>query len=666
MRTISPGENWIPVPYMLRALDFLTQHYVAGLPLKPGARKTSITLAAFETLRRAGKARTMLVVAPLRVCRQTWRQEAAKWQQFRHLKFALLHGDNKGKALKSGADVYLINPEGVAWLHKQYMGRQLPFDVVAIDELTKFMNSQAQRFKDLRPHLKGVPYRWGLTGSLFAKGHLNIFGQQLILDDGAALGRYFTHYRDEFFHADFTGFNYELLPGAEKRIVEKLAPYWFHMDDADYTQLPPLVDVPRIAELEPAQRKLYDKMKRDMLAELPGGTITAANAGACYSKLAQMANGAVYREDRAVVKIHDLKLDMLEELMDELGGEPLLLAYEFNHDLDRIREWYTARSGKELPYLGKGTTAKQENEWVAAWNRGEIELLAAHPQSAGHGLNMQEGQAANIAWFSVSWDWELYDQFIRRVRRSGNDNQRIFNHLLIVRDTIDEKKLEAVRGKDFTERRLITALNNEILRESQEATGEVQMVTKLSRPGAAEPKTQQAGAAPGWGAQSQAQPQAAAERTAAPAAAGWGPAPTDDTAQRQRIQEQIAPEDRASAAQAAFSGGVQSAVGAIADADYGTAATPQAAGWGASTAEADRAKPRAAATEAPKPTRRRPPKDEAPAPADNTVDAQALVATALIAARARVLAAVIGSDPDASVEDIVDVSRDLMEFVERG
>lgn len=294
-RTAPPThQEWLPLPYMSRAVDFLCSHYVAGLPLKPGGRKTSITLAAFCRLQEARKTQTMLVVAPLRVCRQVWRQEAKKWSQFRHLKFALLHGGKKKEALSSGADVYLINPEGIAWLAKQYMGRRLPFDVVAIDELTKFQNAQAERHKALRPRLSGVPYRWGLTGSLFAKGYMGIFGQQLILDDGAALGRYITHFRDMYFQVAFNGFDYDLLPGAEKRITEKMAPYWFYVQESDYAQLPNIVDVFHVAEMDSKQRKLYETMKRDMILRLPEGEVTASNSGAAYSKLAQLANGALY------------------------------------------------------------------------------------------------------------------------------------------------------------------------------------------------------------------------------------------------------------------------------------------------------------------------------------------------------------------------------------
>lgn len=657
---------WTPVPYMERAVAFLMGHYRAGLPLLPGGRKTSITLAAFKRLKTAGKARTMLVIAPKRVCRQVWKQEGAKWDDFNDLTFAQLAGveaKQRRKALESGADIYLINYENIPWLTKLYMGRPLPFDVIVFDELTKMQNAMAERHKALRPRMPGGGWRWGLTGSLFAKGHMAIFGQQLILDGGAAFGRYITHYRDTYFTVGFNGFDYDLMPGAERRITEKLAPYWFYMDPADYAQLPPLVDVPHIAEMEPQQRNLYERMKKDALVSIGGDVITAANAGAVYSKLSQLANGAVYLDRHVaadeIAKVHDIKLDLLEDLLDDLAGEPLLVAYEFQHDIARIQERFGERFGGKVPYLGAGTTSKQEDQWVREWNERKLPLLLAHPQSAGHGLNMQEGQAYNVAWFSVTWDWELYDQFIRRVRRSGNEQARIFNHLLIIKGTIDEDKLASIAEKDFTDNRLMKALNTQILREARGGfTPEIEMVQKLSRPsetGQTQQQDRPAGNAPaGWGAGTQAAPPQ--DRTAAPgnAPAGWGATTGADATseQRGRIQEQIAP-SRAAEAASAFSGGVGDRAAAIA-ADFAGGDAPQGgeapAGWGAQTIE----------TEAPtKATRSRATKTTAPVVASEE--------SALIAARARVVVAVLAAmDDDSSTADIIDVSRELMVFVNEG
>jgi SNF2-related domain len=552
-------QHWKALPYMLRAVEHLISNHIAGLPLRPGGRKTSIVLEAFRRLREQGRARTMLVIAPLRVCRQTWRQEAAKWEQFKDFKFSLLHGDKKEQRLKDDADIWLINPEGVKWLADRYFGRSLPFDIVTIDELTKFKNSQATRSKALRPRLKNVGTRWGLTGSLAPNGYMDLFGQMLMLDDGAALGRYITHYRDQYFILDYDGYNYNLLPGAAQRIVTRISPYWFKMDDADYAQLPPLVDDPREIILDPPERKLYEKMKRDMVAQLPEGIITAANSAACYSKLSQMANGAVYVGDSKDVAsvIHDKKLEVIDELVEELNGEPLLIAYEFNHDLERLKEWYAAKfatkhdPAPKLPYLGKGTTVAQEDEWCRLWNQGKLPVLAAHPASAGHGLNMQGASACDVAWFSITWDYELYDQLIRRIRRDGTQAVQIFNHLLIVKGTIDELKLTALNDKHMTQTGLMKALNAEILRDGDSHVAGVSAQTgdssmKLSRPGGA------------------AQPQ---QETAAPAAEapraqpkGWGQKqPAADATQREHIQNNINPEQN----RAQFSQSVQDQAEAI-------------------------------------------------------------------------------------------------------
>lgn len=544
-------KPWVPLPYMERAVDHLCSSHAGGLPLRPGGRKTSIVLESFSQLREAGRAETMLVVAPLRVCRQTWRQEAAKWEQFKDLKFSLLHGDKKEERLKDDADIWLINPEGVKWLADKYFGRSLPFDIVCIDELTKFKNSQAERSKHLRPRLKQSKYRWGLTGSLAPNGYMDLFGQMLMLDDGAALGRYITHYRDQYFMLDYDGFTYSLMPGAERRIIERISPYWFKMNDADYAQLPPLVDDPREIILAPSQRKLYDKMKRDMIATLPEGVITAANSAACYSKLSQMANGAVYvGEDKSVASvIHEQKLDVLDELVEELNGSPLLIAYEFNHDLARLQKWHLERFKTPLPYLGKGTTAKQEDQWVREWNEGKLPILAAHPASAGHGLNMQGFSAADVAWFSITWDYELYDQFIRRILRDGTNALQIFNHLIIVKGTIDELKLAALRDKDLTQTGLMRALNAEILRDADTPPG----------PGVTAPKMSEAAmklSRPGGPSVAQNQhPQEHTAQADKPAPKGWGQkgaAPASDD-QRERIQETINPE----ANRSAFSRGAQ-------------------------------------------------------------------------------------------------------------
>ena len=490
-RRLKPShEHWNAHDYQLRAVDHLKNNAVAALFLDPGLGKTSITLAAFSELQDEGVAKKMLVIAPLRVCQLVWEQEGALWTQFKHLKFTLLHGPNKSQKLKEESDIYLINPEGCAWLCNKFYGKRLPFDTVCIDELTKFKNGQAVRHKALLPRINKVARKWGLTGTPIPNGYLDLWGQVKILDGGGALGQWFSHYRNKYFEKDFSGFSYTLRRGATTQIEEAISPYVLRMSADDYLDMPPLLDVPHIVRMPAKARKVYNKMKKDLVADLPGGTVEAGNVAAVYSKLKQMGNGAVYSGDgvlepRKTIEIHDAKLEAIAELVEELQGTPVMIAYEFKHDLKRLR----ALLGKDTPYIGAGVTGRQAKQIEKDWNAGEIPVLLVHPQSAGHGLNLQKGDAHHIAWFSITWDYELYDQLIRRLLRQGNKSVTIFNHLFIVEDTIDIKSLDAIQGKQLTQNGFLNALNAEIFHDGKpdtspeyEATeSERTMVERLSR-----------------------------------------------------------------------------------------------------------------------------------------------------------------------------------------
>jgi hypothetical protein len=462
-RHVAPSHRpWEPWGYQTRGVAHLMGHAAAALFLDPGLGKTAITLAAFLVLKERGHAERMLVVAPLRVCQLVWRQEGAKWSQFRELTFSLLHGPKKAERLKDDVDVHLINPEGIPWLIQQHFGRSLPWDTVTLDELTKFKNHRALRSKKLRKALRDVQRRWGLTGSPAPNGYMDLFGQMLMLDDGAALGRFITGYRDAFFIPSFNGHTWELRRGAAERIEERIAPYVLRMAAADYLDLPPVRDNVIQVELPPDVLRQYRQMERDMVLALPEGVVTGANAGAVYSKLAQMANGAVYLSGRddEFVEVHSAKLDALEELIEELSGQPLLVGYEFRHDLERIR----ARLGKDTPTLS-GLSEKRITEVEAAWNRNEIPVLLAHPASVAHGLNLQKGSAANVCWYSIPWDLEHYGQFLQRIWRQGTEADRITQHILQARGTIDEAKTEALADKDLTQQGLLRRLNAEVSRD---------------------------------------------------------------------------------------------------------------------------------------------------------------------------------------------------------
>ena len=497
---------WVPHLYQEKGVEHLVENPVAALFFDPGLGKTSISLEAFRRLQEKGVARKMLVVAPLRVCQLVWRQEGQEWTQFRHLRFSLVHGTPKQKAaaLEADADIYLVNPEGIPWLTKQFgFGRRRwPFDTLCIDELTKFKNPQAQRHKKFREYAWKSSRRWGLTGTPIPNGYMDLFGQIMILDEGRALGVYITRFRDRFFDAGYTGFDFALRKGAGERIEELIRPYVLRMSAEDWLELPELVPDPRMIELTPAQLKLYRELKREMTVELEEQdiTVTAENSGGIHSKLKQMANGAVYIErngKREFIKLHDLKLDALEELRDELQGQQLLVGYEFQHDLARLLERFP-----DTPYLA-GASDKQAQDIEERWNAGEIQMLFAHPASAGHGLNFQKSSAGHVCWFSVTIDLELYEQFLKRILRQGNKRASVINHALVVKDTVDELSKEQVEGKAVTQARFLQALRTELNIEQ----GDDDMAVKKLRRKAEVEET---------------------EETTAPKKKGWGRKPSEE------------------------------------------------------------------------------------------------------------------------------------------
>lgn len=544
--TNSP-RPWAPHTYQRRAVDFLRSASAGALFLDPGLGKTSIVLEAFRQLKETGAARRMLVIAPLRVCQTVWRQEGRKWAQFGDLTFTLLHGDKKRAEAAAETDIALINPEGIAWLAQQGC---FPWDTVVIDELTKFKNARAGRHKSLRPMLRRVRRRWGLTGTPAPNGYMDLFGQFLILDDGAALGKYITHYRLKYFVPDYNGFDWKLQPNGQAKIEERIRPYVLRMNAEDYLELPELVDDIRRVELPADAMKVYRQMRYDMLANLPGGVVTAENAGGVALKLKQMANGAVYDAAHNYETIHSAKLDAVEELVEELAGQPLLLAYEFNHDLERLRERFP-----NAPYLGAGVTPKQTQEVVDAWNRGDVPLLLAHPKSAGHGLNLQENSASHVGWFGPTYDLELYDQFIQRVRRQGNTSQRVVNHIFVAQHSIDEIVLRIVADKHTTQAGLLQRLAAALTEEE----GEMERLgTQNGQP--IMPK--------GWGAPAVANGAAAAQPQPTPQQQATAQMMREThAAQRQKIREKIdgsqggavaeQPKQDRSAARSLFSPGIQ-------------------------------------------------------------------------------------------------------------
>lgn len=461
------APKWKPHAYQKKALKFLLEHAAGIALLDPGLGKTSISLAAYDVVREDEKRAMALVIAPLRVCYQVWPAEAAQWKDFQHLRLGILHGKDKDKILENWDeyDMLVINPEGLDWLIGKHdmrvLRRIFGGGVLIIDELTRFKNSQGKRFKLLKRILNLFARRWGLTGTPAPNGLLDLFGQCYVIDEGNALGRYVTHYKRDFFRPlDPNGWKWALQPGAEKRIYERLEPLAIRMAATDHLDLPERVDLKHFIELPSKVRKLYDELEDDLVSKYEKGLVVAGNAAAASTKCRQICNGALYVDDdiaslvggkrRRVLTLHELKLDVVEELLEDLQGHQMLLGYEFNHDLEALIRRF-GKNGK-MPYIGAGINAKQAAEYEREWNAGNIQLLPCHPASAGHGLNLQKSHAHNVGWYGVPWNYEFYDQFIRRVLRQGNNSKRVMNHHIVARDTVDiialYDKTRKARGQD--------------------------------------------------------------------------------------------------------------------------------------------------------------------------------------------------------------------------
>ncbi len=488
---IEKPKPWKPHPYQKAAVKFLLERSGAGLLLDPGLGKTSITLAALSLLKRTQKAGPTLIIAPLRVCYQVWPAEIRKWADFKDLRIEILHGPKKEEALARPADIYIINPEGLDWLldvvkFRMKNGKfkvttnlrrlkQAGIERLVVDELSKFKHIQSLRFKAIKQALGMFKQRWGLTGSPAANGMEDLFGECFILDRGVALGEYITHFRFKYFHAtDKNGYVLELNHGAEEQIFERLRPLMLRMSADDYLQLPPQVETKIWVDLPMNVRILYDQMENDMLAKLGTKLMVAGTAASASMTCRQVLSGAVYEKSLidegdpfgvlakrrrvgvadAWVGIHDEKLAAIKDLVEELQGKPLLVIYEFRHDLERLLKLF----GKETPYIGGGISPAKSAKIEKDWNDGKIPVLLGHPASMGHGLNLQSG--GHIAFFSLTWDFELFDQVIRRLRRQGTKHAQIFVYYLMVKDSIDESILEALQSKEKTQNTLFAALSN--------------------------------------------------------------------------------------------------------------------------------------------------------------------------------------------------------------
>ena len=446
--------KYSPHDYQTYATNFILTHPVSAVLLDMGLGKSVITLTAiFDLCLDSFLIRKVLVIAPLRVARDTWPAEIRKWDHLRGLTFSVAVGTEleRKAALTQDASVYIINRENVQWLIEQ---SNLPFDydMVVIDELSSFKSYQAKRFRALLQVRPGVQRIVGLTGTPSSNGLMDLWAEYRLLDLGKRLGRFITHYRNRYFAPDKRNgtivYSYKPLPGAEERIYDAISDITISMKAADHLQMPELVMNEVQVKLSDEEREIYSTLKKELVVSLGGEEIDAVNAASLANKLCQMANGAVYNEDKKVVPLHDRKLDALEDLIEAANGKPVLVAYWFKHDLDRITE--------RLHTLNIPFARADKTDSIERWNRGELPVMLIHPASAGHGLNLQSG-GCTLVWYGLTWSLELYQQTNARLWRQGQQHTVVIHHI-IAEGTIDERIMSALRQKDKTQTALMDAV----------------------------------------------------------------------------------------------------------------------------------------------------------------------------------------------------------------
>lgn len=444
--------KYCPHDYQAFATNFILDHPVCGLILDMGLGKSVITLTAlWDLLLDRFDIGRVLIVAPKRVAEDTWPKELAKWDHLDGLSYSLVMGteDQRRAALQKQAKLYIINRENVAWLVAKCPWQ---FDTLVLDELSSFKNSKAQRFralKQVRPRVKRVI---GLTGTPRPNSLLDLWPQMYLLDMGQRLGRFVGGYRERFFVPDKRNreiiYSYKPREGAEEKIYELISDICISMKAVDHLNMPPIISNTIEVRMSLKEQGLYDEFQRNMVLQLEGEELDALNAAALSSKLTQMANGAVYGEDKRVFAIHDRKLDALEDLIEAANGQPLLVAYWFKHDLERIQKRFPATRVIDKP------------QDIDDWNAGKIPVALIHPASAGHGLNLQEG-GSTVVWFGLTWSLELYQQLNARLWRQGQRHTVVIQHI-VTTGTQDEDIMAALSRKDLGQEAMYRAVKARI------------------------------------------------------------------------------------------------------------------------------------------------------------------------------------------------------------
>lgn len=450
--------------YQKEAVQHGISYSHCGLFLEMGLGKTISTLTIINYLTYEDlEINRTLVIAPKRVVESVWDAEAAKWEHTKHLTFSKIIGTQKQRlqALDKKADIYLIGRDNVPWLCGLYGGNMLPFDLCVIDESSSFKNHNSVRFKSLKAVQPSFKRVIELTGTPAPNGLLDIWAPMYLLDRGKRLGKFITRYREDYFNKKFNGFGYEIRNGAEQMIYDKIGDICMSMKAKDYLDLPGRIDNDIVLQMPEEVREMYEEFEREKVLEFldeienDEKEITAVNAAALANKLLQFANGAVYDELKKYHVQHDIKIEALKEIMEEAQGKPVLVAWTFKSDRDRILKNLSKFKPVEL----------KDNKTIEDWNDGKIQLLMMHPASGGHGLNLQSGGHI-IVWFGQTWSLELLQQFNARVDRQGQEEIVVINKLIMA-GTMDERVIASQNDKDFTQEGLMQAVKATIRKHSK-------------------------------------------------------------------------------------------------------------------------------------------------------------------------------------------------------
>lgn len=445
--------QYVPHPYQEFAKEFMISNPLSALFLEMGLGKTITTLTAIdELLYDCFEIRKVLIIAPLRVANSTWPSEIKKWEHLKLLRYSIVTGNEAERiqALTTEAEIYIINRENVDWLVNK-SGVAINFDMLVIDELSSFKSYTSNRFKSLlkiRPYFKRVV---GLTGTPSSNGLMDLWAEFRILDFGKRLGRYITHYRNKYFVPDKRNgmiiYSYKPQEDAEQQIYEAINDITISMKSCDHLNLPELIMNEVEVVLEDKEVERYEDFKKEMVMTIGEEEIDAVNAASLSNKLLQLANGSIYDEDKNCHIVHDKKMEALEQLIEEANGKPVLIAYWFKADKERIEQRFKVR---EIQSSGD----------IEDWNKGEIQVGLIHPASAGHGLNLQQG-GCTLIWFGLTWSLELYQQTNARLYRQGQ-NQTVVIHHIITKNTIDEDVMKALKRKERTQEALMSAVKARI------------------------------------------------------------------------------------------------------------------------------------------------------------------------------------------------------------